>query len=81
VTFAKASDEVRERRQARPAAALLGFRADVLCASMASISVRFHGRNVPVCYMHEQVYLHWGDDAEANAEQCWGWTRDGSSES
>jgi hypothetical protein len=72
----KALDAARERCQARPAAARRGFREDVLCASMASTSVRFRGREVAVCGMHERVYARWGSDAEASAELLWGWTRE-----
>jgi hypothetical protein len=74
----KALAAARERCQARPAATLHGWRDDVLCASMASTSVRFRGRDVPVCHMHERVYARWGVDAEANAERLWGWTRESS---
>jgi hypothetical protein len=79
LAFNKALAARRERCQARPAAALRGFREDALCASMASTSVRFHGRDVPVCYMHERVYARWGIDAQTNAEQRWGWTPEGTS--
>jgi hypothetical protein len=45
----------------------------MLCASMANTSVRFHGRDVPVCRMHSQMWTAWGADAEANSADSWGW--------
>jgi hypothetical protein len=35
--------------------------------------VSFHGRDVPVCRMHEASYARWGDDAELNAVARWDW--------
>jgi hypothetical protein len=63
----------QERCQAQPAAARRGFREDVLCASMANTTVRFRGREVPVCEIHARTFARWGDEAEANAELLWGW--------
>jgi hypothetical protein len=65
--------EERPQCQARPAAARRGFREDALCASLANTTVRFHGRDVPVCRMHEATYGRWGDEAEAKAEELWEW--------
>jgi hypothetical protein len=50
------ADVLRERCQARPAAARRGFREDVLCASMANTVVRFRGRDVPVCEIHARTF-------------------------
>jgi hypothetical protein len=63
----------RVQCQARPAAARRGFREDVLCASLANTTVRFHGRDVPVCRMHEATYGRWGADAEQKANELWEW--------
>jgi hypothetical protein len=59
--------------QARPKAARHGWREDSLCASSASTTVRFHGRDVPVCWMHRTMWERWGENAVANAERYWGW--------
>jgi hypothetical protein len=59
--------------QARPKAARVGYRADMLCASIANTTVRYRGVNVPVCRMHERMYARWADDAEQNAEAFWLW--------
>jgi hypothetical protein len=61
------------RCQARPAAARRGFREDALCASLANTSVRFAGREVPVCRMHEATYARWASDAEERAQALWCW--------
>jgi hypothetical protein len=45
----------------------------MLCASAANTFVVFRGAEVPVCRMHESMYLRWGDDAAAKAELLWGW--------
>jgi hypothetical protein len=63
------------RCQGRPVAARLGDREDMLCASMAKTTVTFHGRQVPVCWMHRKTWDRWAGDAEANAEQVWKWSR------
>lgn len=63
----------REPCQARPAAARRGFRADVLCASLANTTVRYHGRDMPVCRMHEATYERWGASAEEKAADLWKW--------
>jgi hypothetical protein len=63
----------REQCQARPAAARRGFREDVLCASLSNTTVRFHGRDVAVCRMHEATYARWGADAERKAAELWEW--------
>jgi hypothetical protein len=64
----EAVDQPREMCQARPAAVRHGWREDPLCASRANTTVRFHGREVPVCRMHSAMYERWGENAEANAE-------------
>jgi hypothetical protein len=61
------------RCQARPAASRHGWREDVLCASQANTSVEFHGVAMPVCKIHEKTYARWGDAAEQQAEEAWGW--------
>jgi hypothetical protein len=61
------------RCQARPIAARIGFREDMLCASMAKTTVIFRGAEVPVCRMHEKAYARWGVDAEGKAASLWGW--------
>jgi hypothetical protein len=72
----EAVDQPRERCQARPAVARHGWREDSLCASLASTTLRFRGRDMPVCGMHRAVYERWGANADANAASFWGWTRD-----
>jgi hypothetical protein len=62
------------RCQARPRAARPAYREDMLCASLASTVVRFHGVEVPVCRIHDAKYARWGADAEAQAELQWAWT-------
>jgi hypothetical protein len=62
------------RCQARPRAARPAYREDMLCASLASTVVRFHGVEVPVCRIHDAKYARWGADAETQAELQWAWT-------
>jgi hypothetical protein len=57
--------------RARPAAVRHGWREDALCASVANTSVRFDGRDVPVCHMQRAMYARWGERAEANAKVAW----------
>jgi hypothetical protein len=59
--------------QAIPGAARRGWRSDLLCASVANSEVSFHGRSVPVCRIHRAVYERWGDAAEHQAVEVWGW--------
>jgi hypothetical protein len=59
--------------RAIPAAARRGWRVDALCASIANTDVSFRGTQVPVCRMHQATYVRWGDDAERNAVELWGW--------
>jgi hypothetical protein len=73
MTTTPSPPEDREQCQARPAAARRGFREDVLCASLANTTVRFHGRDVAVCRMHEATYGRWGSEAEAKASELWEW--------
>jgi hypothetical protein len=61
------------RCQARPLVVLRGFRTDLLCASLTSGAVAFLGGEVPVCRIHEKMYLRWGAGAEASAREAWGW--------
>jgi hypothetical protein len=73
VTEREAVEATGTRCQARPAAARHGWRDDLLCASYASTSVRFHGEAVSVCAIHESAYRRWGDQAELKAVELWGW--------
>jgi hypothetical protein len=61
------------RCQARPRAARVGYRDDMLCASVANTLVSFRGLTVPVCRIHERQFGRWADDAERNAETVWSW--------
>jgi hypothetical protein len=71
-------DSAPQPCRAVPAASRRGFREDQLCASTANTRVRFHGREVPVCRIHEKAYQRWADRAESNAALIWGWPVDGS---
>ena len=61
------------RCQARPRAARVGYREDMLCGTATSMSVVFAGECVPVCRIHLAVYLRWGAIGEAEAAGHWGW--------
>jgi hypothetical protein len=76
MSTAPASEPVSQPLQclAIPGAARRGWREDVLCASLASTEVEFHGRPIAVCRMHEATYARWGETAEANAAELWEWT-------
>jgi hypothetical protein len=39
---------------------------------MAKTTIRFHGREMPVCWMHRTMWERWGRNAAANAERYWG---------
>jgi hypothetical protein len=56
-----------------PSVARRGWRTDLLCASVANTHVTFHGRRVPVCRIHREVYARWGADAEQRAIELWNW--------
>jgi hypothetical protein len=64
------------RCQARPSAARLGYREDLLCATHTSTSVVFDGSCVAVCRIHLGMYLRWGAAAEDLAAVRWGWARE-----
>jgi hypothetical protein len=64
------------RCQARPPAVRSGQEGDDLCASGGNRTVRFRGRDVPVCRLHEATFAAWGEDADENAAERWGWCRE-----
>ncbi len=70
---AEARDAARGQCQARPAVARHGWREDTACANVAKTSIRFHGREVPVCWVHRRMWERWGENAEANAARYWYW--------
>jgi hypothetical protein len=45
----------------------------MLCGTVASGSVDYHGRRVAVCQIHVATYERWAGEAEANAETQWEW--------
>lgn len=63
----------RPRCLARPLSARRGFRADLLCASIAGATVDFRGSAVPVCGIHVKTYANWGSRADDLARMLWGW--------
>jgi hypothetical protein len=69
------NEQPTESCRAIPNAARRGWRTDVLCASAANTEVTFCGRRVPVCRIHRDTYLRWGDEAEQRAVELWGWQR------
>jgi hypothetical protein len=72
-------EQAAEPCQAIPSVVRRGWRTDVLCASVANTHVEFHGRQVPVCRIHHDVYARWGADAEQRAIERWGWQADPAS--
>jgi hypothetical protein len=64
------------RCQARPAALRAGDDADDVCAADANRTVSFREREVPVCRLHEATYAAWGELADENAAELWGWCRE-----
>ena len=56
------------RCQARPAAARIGYREDMLCASVAKTTIRFHGHSMPVCWIHRRMYERWATPFELFGE-------------
>lgn len=66
-------DGDRMNCQAQPLVARRGFREDRACANNARTAVRFYGRDVPVCKIHESIFSGWGDAAEMHAQTSWGW--------
>jgi hypothetical protein len=63
----------REQCQARPVVVRHGWREDVLCASAARTTIHYHGREMPVCWMHRRMWERWGPNAPRNAAEQWGW--------
>lgn len=42
--------------------------------SVEKTSIRFHGREVPICWIHRRMWERCGENAEANAELYWHWS-------